>query len=96
MFVLERQMDEAMRTVVGDQRRSFLSRSSPALLSQIVVVPGSDLVLIVLIVLMFDYEIVRLQHRIFASPMLALRSSGNLEWLVQLWALGMSEWRARS
>lgn len=89
-------MDEAMRTVVEDQRRLSLSRSSPAFSSQIVVVPGSDVVLILQIVLMFDYEIVRLQHRIFASPTLALRLSGNLEWLVHLWALVRLEWRARS
>ena len=89
-------MDEAMRTVVEDQRRLFLSRCSLAFSSQIVVGPGSDVVLIVLIVLMFDYEIVRLQHQIFAFPTLALRLSGNLEWVVHLWALVRSEWRARS
>ena len=92
-------MDEAMRTVVEDQRRLFLSRCSLAFSSQIVVGPGSDvvlIVLIVLIVLMFDYEIVRLQHQIFAFPTLALRLSGNLEWVVHLWALVRSEWRARS
>ena len=89
-------MDEAMRMVVEDQLRLLLSRCSLAFSSQIVVVPGSDVVLILLIVLMLDYEIVRLQHRIFASPTLALRLSGNLEWLVHLWALVRSEWTTRS
>ena len=89
-------MDEAMHTVVEDQRRLSLSRCSPAFSSQIVVVPGCDVVLIHQIVLMFDCEIVRLQHRIFASPTLALCLSGNLEWLVHLWASMRSGWRARS